>query len=130
MKNWRYFNLDKFPDKILVGVEPWIISMADCARHMAGFPFYPVSGKRTPEENKLAGGSPTSSHLKGVAIDWRCHEMETAKKMVRHFSAVGFPRIGLNYVQLANGKLAIRGVHTDADFSKPFGLWSKIYRYP
>ena len=41
-------------------------------------PIFITSGYRSPEVNKLAGGSPTSNHLTGCAVDIRCIGVEQA----------------------------------------------------
>ena len=44
----------------------------------ADSPIIITSGYRSPEVNKLAGGSPTSNHLTGCAVDIRCVGVEQA----------------------------------------------------
>ena len=42
------------------------------------FPLVINSGYRSPEVNKAVGGSPTSNHLTGCAVDIRCYGIEQA----------------------------------------------------
>ena len=44
----------------------------------ADSPIIITSGYRSPEVNKLAGGSPSSNHLTGCAVDIRCVGVEQA----------------------------------------------------
>lgn len=48
----------------------------------ANFHFTVTSAKRTPEENKAAGGSPNSQHLVGEAIDIRPYGSTTYDMLV------------------------------------------------
>ncbi len=43
--------------------------MIDSARTRAGIPFVVTSWYRCPRHNKSVGSKPTSSHIKGKAID-------------------------------------------------------------
>jgi uncharacterized protein YcbK (DUF882 family) len=44
--------------------------LLDSIRDIADMPFYVTSDYRTPDENKRVGGSPTSLHMQGVAVDF------------------------------------------------------------
>lgn len=80
------------------------------ARHVAGVPFIVNSAYRCPEYNALprVGGSPTSSHLKALAVDIRCANSPDRYAIVAGLMAAGFTRIGI-YKSF---------VHADMDKSK------------
>lgn len=54
-----------------------------------------TSGLRSPEHNAEVGGSPTSSHLNGLAIDLYTPDSKTRYKAIWCAIAVGFKRIGI-----------------------------------
>ena len=75
-ENWledlRYSNNVLYEDK-----ETWSQGVQDNTTE-ADSPIIITSGYRSPEVNKLAGGSPTSNHLTGCAVDIRCIGVEQA----------------------------------------------------
>ena len=44
----------------------------ECVRKVLGFPIIITSGYRCPALNTQVGGSPTSTHTKGLAVDFHC----------------------------------------------------------
>jgi len=66
-----YFNAEEFkcPCCGKVKIETELIEKLDNLRHIYGKPIKINSGYRCPKHNKEIGGSPTSSHLKGLAVD-------------------------------------------------------------
>lgn len=67
----------------------------DKARIKAGVPFVVTSGYRTESHNKKVGGSPTSSHLLGLAADIACDSSTNRWKIVFALRDAGFKRIGI-----------------------------------
>ena len=65
----------------------------DMARKFADIPFKVNSGYRTEIHNKKVGGSPTSSHLKGLATDIHCPSPQLRWVMVKALLDAGFKRI-------------------------------------
>lgn len=93
------------------GVEPdWdLVMRLDQARAIAGIPFVITSGVRSDEHNAQVGGSPSSSHLTGHAVDLRCESSRHRSLMVDALLEAGFSRIGLGP----------DFIHVDNDRSKP-----------
>lgn len=91
---------------------PLLLTMLDDLRHRAGIPVLLTSGYRCSEYNKKIGGSPTSSHLKGLAMDISCSDTSHRFLYIRAAIAAGFTRIGIGKTYL----------HLDIDQSKPAGL--------
>lgn len=70
------------------------------------------SGFRTPAANAEAGGSVTSSHLKGLAADIRCNSSFERFVIIQALLFAGFTRIGV----------AENFIHVDNDPDKPQAL--------
>ena len=73
-------------------------------------PIYITSGYRCEKHNKEVGGKPTSSHLKGIAVDIKCDNSLDRYLLLRIFMDLGVRRIGV-------GKDFL---HIDSDESKPY----------
>ena len=68
--DYKYFNRSEFADKISGAnkISPKLIKMLDKAREIAGVPFIINSGYRD-ENHPESLSNPTSSHIKGLAVD-------------------------------------------------------------
>lgn len=87
--------------------------MLDRARFVAGVPFIINSGLRCKEHNRAVGGSPTSSHVDGWAVDIAT-EMGTDRFLIlMALFHVGFTRMGI----------AKDFIHVDADPLKADNVW-------
>ncbi|SRR5699024_5625751 len=64
-------------------------------RSALGGPIIISSGYRNPELNKAVGGSPTSAHALGLAVDFTCPSFGTPTEVVDFIKASNF-----NYDQL------------------------------
>jgi uncharacterized protein YcbK (DUF882 family) len=89
------------------------VQKLDKARSMAGVPFTVSSGCRCATHNKKVGGSPTSSHKKGVACDIIAMNSENRQRIVRALFVVGFKRVGIEK----------HFIHVDIDPTKSDSLW-------
>ena len=83
----------------------------DESRGMAGIPYVITSGYRCAKHNAAVGGSPTSSHLHGIAADIAAPDSHTAFLMMQSLIFTGFKRIGWNQAR--------RFIHVDTDPDKP-----------
>ncbi|KKL24240.1 hypothetical protein LCGC14_2417280, partial [marine sediment metagenome] len=51
-------------------MQPAFLLLLDNIRDIADIPFHITSDSRTPDENKRVGGSATSLHMQGAAVDF------------------------------------------------------------
>tara|TARA_R110001592_G_scaffold270403_1_gene536860 strand:- start:386 stop:745 length:360 start_codon:yes stop_codon:yes gene_type:complete len=96
---FKYFNYEEFnsPDLDDSGkkVSDELISMLDVARKKYGKSISINSGYRTPDHNAKVGGTPNSSHLKGLAADIKCVNSTDRFRLEGILREVGFKRIGI-----------------------------------
>lgn len=112
-KTYVYFKPKEFECKCGCGVgfeemDKDILDKLDTARAIAGIPFKLNSAMRCSTHNKKIGGSITSSHLKGFAVDIAANTSTERYKILGALFEVGFNRIGI----------AKNFIHVDIDPSK------------
>lgn len=108
----KWFKLSEFTCPCGCGlnnIHPTLVSLLDAARTEAGIPFVLTCGSRCPTHNHAVGGSPTSSHLTGLAVDILCRASTTRWKVVTSLLSAGFRRIEIGPYH----------IHTDIDGDKP-----------
>ena len=59
------------PDDLMPNIQ-LTANKLECVRKVLGFPIIITSGYRCPALNTQVGGSPTSAHTKGLAVDFHC----------------------------------------------------------
>lgn len=96
----------------LGGLVPDFRDKLNHAREIAGVPFVLNSAFRCSAHNAEVGGSETSSHLAGLAVDIKCSDSRTRWIVIDALKQAGFNRIGV-------GKTFI---HVDDDLTKPQGV--------
>jgi hypothetical protein len=108
--NFEYSQFDS-PDlpKSGVNMNKEFLLLLDNAASYSAVPFNINSGFRTPSHNKQVGGSPTSSHLFGLAADISASSSINRYIILHSLMLAGFTRFGI-------GKTYI---HVDFDLSKP-----------
>lgn len=66
------------------------LTQMELVRHALGDnPCTISSGYRGPVVNKLAGGSPTSGHMKAEAVDFTCNGYGSTREVVKKLAASG-----------------------------------------
>jgi len=89
------------------------LNLLDNIRSDSGVVMKINSGYRTKSHNEKIGGSPNSSHMKGIAVDVHCTSSVDRKRLI--FAALdnGVKRIGV----------AKTFIHLDIDNTKIEAIW-------
>ena len=106
----RYFKKREFTCKCGCGetaVSSELMELLDEARGLAKIPFVINSGYRC-ESHPQSIKNPTSSHIKGLAVDIRCTDSKSRAIIIDSLGYVGFGRFGI----------ADTFIHTDIDNKK------------
>ena len=93
----KYFSKDEFacPCCGMNGMKQEFADKLDDARGRAGVPFKINSGYRCVAHNKAVGGSLTSSHLDGWAVDIEAKSSRQRFKIIEGLIGAGIKRIGI-----------------------------------
>lgn len=81
------------------------------AREAAGVSFVITSGARCLAHNRNVGGTPNSSHTRGLAVDIACSSSQARYAILKGLFSAGFTRIGHNQAK--------NFFHCDIDDSLP-----------
>ena len=99
--------MSKYFKEIETNMSKEFLFVLDEAREIAGIPFVINSAYRSPE-HPLSIKNPSSSHIKGLAVDIKATDSVTRFKIVKALIEVGFTRIGI----------ADTFIHVDLDLDK------------
>ena len=99
--------MSKYFNKIENNMNKDFLFVLDEARDFAGIPFIINSAYRSPD-HPLSIKNPSSSHIKGLAVDIKATDSVTRFKIVKALIDVGFTRIGI----------ADTFIHVDLDLDK------------
>ena len=99
--------MSKYFKEIETNMSKEFLFVLDEAREIAGIPFVINSAYRSPE-HPLSIKNPSSSHIKGLAVDIKATDSKTRFKIVQALITVGFTRIGI----------ADTFIHVDLDLDK------------
>ena len=99
--------MSKYFKEIETNMNKNFLFVLDEAREFAGIPFVINSAYRSPTHPESIK-NPTSSHIKGLAVDIKATDSTTRFKIIEALISVGFTRIGI----------ADTFIHVDLDFDK------------
>ena len=99
--------MSKYFKEIETNMNKNFLFVLDEAREFAGIPFVINSAYRSPTHPESIK-NPTSSHIKGLAVDIKATDSTTRFKIIEALLSVGFTRIGI----------ADTFIHVDLDFDK------------
>ena len=99
--------MSKYFKKIEENMDVNFLAKLDEAREYAGIPFVINSAYRSPD-HPLSIENPTSSHIKGLAVDIKAKDSTTRGLILDALRVVGFNRIGI----------AETFIHVDLDVEK------------
>ena len=106
--------MSKYFKEIEYKMDKDFLAKLDDAREFAGFPFFINSAYRSPDHPESIK-KPTSSHIKGLAVDIRARDCKTRYLIIDALMHVGFNRIGI----------ADTFIHVDDDRNKACGvIWT------
>jgi uncharacterized protein YcbK (DUF882 family) len=95
----KYFTYEEFDSPDVQGsgqlMNEELLNMLDVVRKKYGKSIVINSGYRTVKHNAKVGSTPTSSHLKGLAVDIKCNNSVDRFKLYDILREVGFKRIGV-----------------------------------
>lgn len=97
-----------------MAVQPLVLYRLEIARLASRCPYRITSWTRCYEHNLKVGGTPTSSHVDGFAVDIEAKSNRVRQKVMYGLLYAGFDRIGIGE----------RFIHADCDPQKPsVRLW-------
>lgn len=112
----KHFRLSEFACKCGCGrlkIDGDLVAILDRARDISGVPYVITSGYRCEQHNQKEGGSPTSSHLAGLAADIAVKDERKRGAVLMGLINAGFRRIGITH----------GFIHVDIDPAKPGAVW-------
>lgn len=117
MSKYKYFTYSEFdsPDEPGSGekhMNKEFIRRLDAARDIAGVPFKILSGYRTPTHNKKVGGTKTSAHLTGLAVDIDYTTEQEKIAILKALRKLDFKRFGIRTGTSGSS------IHVDMDETK------------
>ena len=115
----KYFNYSEFDSPDVPGsgqmMDKDFLNLLDLAREKFDKPIRINSGFRSEQHNKKVGGTESSSHLKGLAVDIACKKSRDRFELIDIFLDLGINRIGI----------ANNFIHIDVDPNKsPNVIWT------